>query len=148
MSGGLDHERQLLHATHQMIRQLICSGPTFPARRMSVIQFQCSLASRIGEEHTSHMADGYRVTQAEDGTFPVELWSSKGGHERLIYKTRGFPTRELAEAWMVPVEVPSNDPSLPRSRVVYLKPRRSRTVIISGPNPLPPRAALPAPPDS
>jgi hypothetical protein len=115
----------------------------FSARGMSVIQFQCSLAVRIGVEHTSRMADGYRVSQAEDGTFPVELWSSKGGRERLIYKTRGFSTRELAEAWMVPVEVPSNDPSLPRSRVVYLKPRRSPTVIISGPNPPPPRASQP-----
>jgi hypothetical protein len=89
------------------------------------------------------MADGYRVTQAEDGTFPVELWSSKGGRERLVYKTRGFPTRELAEAWMVPVEVPSNAPSLTGSRIVYLKPRRSPTVIISGPNPPPPRASQP-----
>jgi hypothetical protein len=67
------------------------------------------------------MADGYRVTQAEDGTFPVELWSSKGGRERLVYKTRGFPTRELAEAWMVPVEVPSNAPSLTGSRIVYFE---------------------------
>src|ERR1700754_385539 len=50
------------------------------------------------------MAYEYRVTEAEDGTFPVELWSSKGGRETLVYKTPGFQTRELAEAWIVPVE--------------------------------------------
>ena len=72
------------------------------------------------------MAYEYRVTEAADGTFPVELWSSKGGREQLIYKTRGFQTWEQAEAWIVPVQVRSNDPSLPRSRVVYLKPQRSR----------------------
>ena len=37
----------------------------------------------------------YRVTEAADGTFPVELWrSGEGG--RCIYKTTGFQTRELA----------------------------------------------------
>ena len=72
------------------------------------------------------MAYEYRLTEAADGTFPVELWSSKGGHEQLIYKTRGFQTRELAEAWIVPGQDRSDDPSLPRSRVVYLKPQRSR----------------------
>ena len=50
------------------------------------------------------MADEYRVMEATDGTFHVELWSSKGGRDRLIYKTRGFQTRELAEAWIVPAE--------------------------------------------
>ena len=39
------------------------------------------------------MAYEYRVTEAEDGTFPVELWSSKGGREQLVYKTPGFQTR-------------------------------------------------------
>ena len=53
------------------------------------------------------MAYEYRVTEAEDGTFPVELWSSQGESRQLIYKTRGFQTRELAEAWMVPVQVRS-----------------------------------------
>ena len=53
------------------------------------------------------MAYEYRVTEAADGTFPVELWSSKGGHEQLIYKTRGFQTRELAEAWIVPGRIDS-----------------------------------------
>jgi hypothetical protein len=72
------------------------------------------------------MADGYRVTEAADGTFPVELWSSKGGSERLLYKTRGFQSRELAEAWIspaqeVPVQVQYNDPPQPRARVTYLK---------------------------
>ena len=43
------------------------------------------------------MAYEYRVTGAEDGTFPVELWSSQGGREHLIYKTAGFQNRELAE---------------------------------------------------
>jgi hypothetical protein len=37
----------------------------------------------------------------------VELWSSQGESRQLIYKTRGFQTRELAEAWMVPVQVRS-----------------------------------------
>jgi hypothetical protein len=94
------------------------------------------------------MAYEYRVTEAADGTFPVELWSSKGGREQLVYKTRGFQTRELAEAWTVPVEVQSGDPPQPRARVTYLKPRRSRVVIISKPNPLPPLASPPALPDS
>ena len=49
------------------------------------------------------MAYEYRVTEAEDGTFPVELWSSRGGRSQLIYKTLAFQTRELAEAWIVPV---------------------------------------------
>jgi hypothetical protein len=44
-----------------------------------------------------------RVTEAADGTFPVELWSSRGGRSQLIYKTLAFQTRELAEAWIVPV---------------------------------------------
>ena len=67
----------------------------------------------------------YRVTEAADGTFPVELWSSQGDRSQLIYKTRGFQTRELAEAWIVPVEDRSGDPPSPRSRVIYLKPRSS-----------------------
>ena len=67
----------------------------------------------------------YRVTEAADGTFPVGLWSSRGGRSQLIYKTRGFQTRELAEAWIVPVEDRSGDPPSPRSRVFYLKPRSS-----------------------
>jgi hypothetical protein len=41
------------------------------------------------------------------------------------YKTRGFQSRELAEAWIVPVEDRSGDPPSPRSRVIYLKPRSS-----------------------
>ena len=79
------------------------------------------------------MAYEYRVTEAEDGTFPVELWSSQGESRRLIYKTRGFQTWELAEAWMVPVQVRSRAGE-PRARVVYLKPERSR---VNVPNPLP-----------
>jgi hypothetical protein len=67
----------------------------------------------------------YRVAEAADGTFPVELWSSQGDRSQLIYKTRGFQTRELAEAWIVPVEDRSGDPPSPRSRVIYLKPRSS-----------------------
>jgi hypothetical protein len=38
--------------------------------------------------------------QAPDGMFVVELW--KQG--RLIYVRMGFPTREEAEAWIVPVD--------------------------------------------
>ena len=94
------------------------------------------------------MAYEYRVTEAADGTFPVELWSSKGGREQLVYKTPGFQTRELAEAWTVPVEVQSVDPAQPRARVTYLKPRRSRVVIVSKPNPLPPPVSPPALPES
>jgi hypothetical protein len=70
------------------------------------------------------MAYEYRVIEAEDGTFPVELWSSKGGRQEVIYRTRGFPTRQLAEAWIVPVQLRTVDPSPPRSRVIYLKPSR------------------------
>ena len=72
------------------------------------------------------MADGYRVTEATDGTFHVELWSARGGRNKLIYKTRGFQSRELAEAWIVPVEDHSAAGVFPpRSRVVYLKSRSS-----------------------
>jgi hypothetical protein len=96
------------------------------------------------------MAYEYRVTEAADGTFPVELWSSKGEREQLLYKTQGFETRELAEAWIspareVPVQVQYDDRPKHRARVTYLKPRRSRVVIISDPNPLPPLASPPEP---
>ena len=96
------------------------------------------------------MAYEYRVTEAADGTFPVELWSSKGGREQLVYRTHGFQTWELAEAWIVPVEVQSatGDPPQPRARVTYLKPRRSPVVIVSKPNPHPPLASPPALPES
>ena len=70
------------------------------------------------------LAYEYRVTQAADGTFPVELWSSHGGRENLICETRGFQTRELAEAWIASAQVRSND-----ARVVDLKPRRSRAEV-------------------
>ena len=115
-----------------------------------VIAFQHGLARRTGAGHTGRMAYEYLVTEAEDGTFPVELWSSKGGREQLVYKTRGFQTRQLAEAWIVPVEVQSatGDPPQPRARVTYLKPRRSRVVIVSKPNPHPPLASPPALPES
>ena len=96
------------------------------------------------------MAYEYRVTEAADGTFPVELWSSKGGREQLVYRTHGFQTRQLAEAWIVPVEVQSatGDPPQPRARVTYLKPRRSRVVIVSKPDPHLPLASPPALPES
>ena len=80
---------------------------------------------RAGLERASMATYEYRVTEAADGTFPVELWSSQGDRSQLIYKTRGFQTRELAEAWIVPVEDRSGDPPSPRSRVIYLKPRSS-----------------------
>ena len=78
---------------------------------MSVIQFGADW--RAGPERAilAGMPYEYRVTEAADGTFPVELWSSKGGREQLVYKTRGFQARELAEAWIVPVEVQSADPA-------------------------------------
>ena len=116
---------------------------------MSVIQFGADWRAGLERAILAGMAYEYRVTEAADGTFPVELWSSKGGREQLVYKTRGFQTRELAEAWTVPVEVQSVDPRLqPRARVTYLKPRRSRVVIVSKPDPLPPHASPPALPES
>ena len=117
---------------------------------MSVIQFGADWRAGLERAILAGMAYEYRVTEAADGTFPVELWSSKGGREQLVYKTRGFQTRELAEAWIVPVEVQSatGDPPEPRARVTYLKPRRSRVVIIRKPDPLPPHASPPALPDS
>ena len=114
---------------------------------MSVIRFA---DWRAGLERAilAGMAYEYRVTEAADGTFPVELWSSKGGRDQLVYKTPGFQTRALAEAWTVPVEVQSDDPPQARSRVTYLKPRRSRVVTVSEPDPVPPLASPPALPDS
>jgi hypothetical protein len=83
----------------------------------------CRLAGKTGTGHIGGMATyEYRVTEAADGTFPVELWRTGGGGQ-CIYRTRGFPTRELAEAWTVPVavDVPADGPpSPPRSRVVYI----------------------------
>ena len=117
---------------------------------MSVIQFGADW--RAGPERAilAGMPYEYRVTEAADGTFPVELWSSKGGREQLVYRTPGFQTRALAEAWTVPVEVQSGEAPQPqpRARVTYLKPRRSRVVIVSKPDPLPPHASPPALPDS
>jgi hypothetical protein len=83
-------------------------------------------AGNVGHQLRSGVCSEYRVTEAADGTFPVELWrSGEGG--RCIYKTTGFQTRELAEAWIVPatevpVEVQSDDPPSPRGRVIYIKP--------------------------
>jgi hypothetical protein len=100
-------------------------------------------SNRVGHWRLSRKRAGLvpvwhnEVTEAEDGTFPVELWSSQGESRQLIYKTRGFQTRELAEAWMVPVQVRSRAGE-PRARVVYLKPERSR---VNVPNPLPPPAS-------
>ena len=117
---------------------------------MSVIQFGADW--RAGPERAilAGMPYEYRVTEAADGTFPVELWSSKGGREQLVYKTPGFQTRQLAEAWIVPVEVQSGEaPQLqPRARVTYLKPRRSRVVVVSKANPHSPLASPPALPES
>ena len=117
--------------------------------------FSCGANWRAGLERAilAGMPYEYRVTEAADGTFPVELWSSKGEREQLLYKTQGFETRELAEAWIspareVPVQVQHDDRPKPRARVTYLKPRRSRVAIISDPNPLPPFASPPALPDS
>ena len=117
---------------------------------MSVIQFGADWRAGLERAILAGMAYEYRVTEAADGTFPVELWSSKGGREQLVYKTHGFQTRQLAEAWIVPVEVQSatGDPPQPRARVTYLKPRRSRVVIVSKPNPHPPLASPPALPKS
>jgi hypothetical protein len=89
------------------------------------MRFRNRLVGRTGAGHTAGMADGYRVTEAMDGTFHVELWSARGGRDRLIYKTRGFQTREMAEAWIVPAEERADGAFPPRSRVVYLKPRSS-----------------------
>ena len=62
----------------------------------------------------------YRITEHEDGRFHVELWPTRSGGER-IFRSRGFQTRELAEAWLVPVQIQSTEPASPRSRVVYIK---------------------------
>ena len=53
---------------------------------MSVIQFGADW--RAGPERAilAGMPYEYRVTEAADGAFPVELWSSKGGREQLVYK--------------------------------------------------------------
>jgi hypothetical protein len=83
------------------------------------------------------MAYEYRVTEAEDGTFPVELWSSHRGREQLIYRKAGFQNRELAESWIIPAPVRSIDQLTQARVVVYRKPRRAR---VSVPNPLPPHA--------
>ena len=107
------------------------------------------LVGRTGAGHNAGMADGYRVTEAMDGTFHVELWSSKGGRERLIYKTRGFQTREMAEAWIVPAEelVMALFPPVSRG---FISSREAHDVPILGinlisPNSPPPHASLPAP---
>ena len=85
------------------------------------------------------MAYEYRVAEAEDGTFPVELWGSHGGREQLIYKTAGFQNRELAESWIIPALLRSID-QLTQARCVvdYRNPRRAR---VSVPNPLLPLAS-------
>lgn len=44
---------------------------------------------------------GYRVIQAENGIFVVELWQSGN----CLYEADGFQTREQAEAWIIPVEI-------------------------------------------
>ena len=45
------------------------------------------------------------------------------------------------------VQSATGDPPQPRARVTYLKPRRSRVVIVSKPNPHPPLASPPALPE-
>jgi hypothetical protein len=71
--------------------------------------------------HNIRMASyEYRIIEDEDGRFLVELWPTRQGGER-IFRSRGFQTRELAEAWLVPVQIQSTDPPSPRSRVVYIK---------------------------
>jgi hypothetical protein len=42
---------------------------------------------------------GYRVIEAENGMFAVELWQSGN----CLYEADGFQTREQAEAWIIPV---------------------------------------------
>jgi len=107
------------------------SVPTAPATAASASASIRRPAVSLNEhlEHddgeASMVTHKYRVTEAADGTFPVELWSSQRDRSQLIYKTRGFQSRELAEAWIVPVEDRSGDPPSPRSRVIYLKPRSS-----------------------
>jgi hypothetical protein len=123
-----------LAAEHAVVDAVLVGAVAKPVGCMVRAVIECRPFSfavgtvwRAGLERAilASMAYEYRVTEAANGTFPVELWSSKGGRDHLIYKTRGFQTRELAEAWIVPVQVRSNDPSLPRSRVIYLKPRSS-----------------------
>ena len=123
---GAQENIQLRRSLLGFVLGRIANSPPDVHRGMSVMQFRNRLVGRTGASHTVNMANGYRVTEAMDGTFHVELWSARGGRNRLIYKTRGFQTRELAEAWIVPVEDDPTDGTFPpRSRVVYLKPRSS-----------------------
>jgi hypothetical protein len=135
-----------------LVAALGTADPRHPMHCRGNVGHSVSVHWRAGLERAilAGMAYEYRVTEAADGTFPVELWSSKGGREQLVYRTHGFQTRQLAEAWIVPVEVQSatGDPPQPRARVTYLKPRRSRVVIVSKPNPHPPLASPPALPES
>ena len=44
---------------------------------------------------------GYRVIEAENGIFAVELWQSGN----FLYEADGFQTREQAEAWIIPTKI-------------------------------------------
>ena len=95
------------------------SSHVFAARECRSFSFGADWRAGLEQAILAGMAYEYRVTEAADGTFPVELWSSKGGREQLVYKTHGFQTRQLAEAWIVPVEVQSatgDSSSTPRAR--------------------------------
>lgn len=57
---------------------------------------------RSGAKSGRHNTEsGYRVIEAENGIFAVELWQSGN----CLYKAEGFQTREKAEAWIIPVEI-------------------------------------------
>jgi hypothetical protein len=59
--------------------------------------------AKSGRHETESGRDdsGYRVIEAENGIFAVELWQSGN----CLYEADGFQTREQAEAWIIPVEI-------------------------------------------
>jgi len=59
--------------------------------------------AKLGRHDTESGRDdsGYRVSEAENGIFAVELWQSGN----CLYEADGFQTREQAEAWIIPVEI-------------------------------------------
>ena len=90
---------------------------TAPATAASA---SASILRKSLNEHLEH-DDGeasmvtyeYRVTEAADGTFPVELWSSQGDRSQLIYKTRAFPKSGIGGGLDCPVEDRSGHPPSP-----------------------------------
>ena len=76
--------------------------------------------AKSGRHETESGRDdsGYRVIEAENGIFAVELWQSGN----CLYEADGFQTREQAEAWIIPVEIEdrrsANETSIKRHHLV------------------------------